>query len=350
MISQHHLPLVELTRGSIVESTHYGSVVVISSNGKIIISYGDANTPFFLRSSAKPFQALALIEHGGAEKYNLSLKEIAILCASHSGTDAHISVLRVIQKKIGIQESDLQCGVHPPYDKQTQEQLLLSDEKPTSLRHNCSGKHTAMLAFAKMIGAPLNTYLEINHPVQQAILKIFAEMCSIEVENVQLGTDGCSAPVFAIPLKNAALGFARFGDTRDLNQTRADACTLIFKAMIKYPEMVAGPGRFDTLFMHTSAGRIMSKSGAEGYLAMTISPNTIKSGSPGMGMTIKISDGDLEQRAGPVVALEVLKKLGALNEKQIHALARFDQHKITNWSGLEVGIIRPSRAFSFPIN
>jgi L-asparaginase II len=347
MVSQNHQPLVELTRGNIVESIHYGSVEVISSDGKTIRSYGDANTQYFLRSSAKPFQALAFIEHGGAEKYDLSLKEIAILCASHSGTDEHVSVLRALQKKIGIKESDLQCGVHPPQDKQTQEQLLLRGEKPTPIRHNCSGKHTAMLAYAKMLGAPLDFYLEINHPVQQAILKTFTEMCGIKVENVQLGTDGCSAPVFAIPLKNAALGFARLGDTQGLNQTRADACRLIFKAMTEYPDMVAGRGRFDTVFMQTLAGQMMSKSGAEGYLAISIQPDAIKPGSPGIGITLKISDGDLDQRAGPVVVLEVLRQLGAFNEKQIHSLARFAPRKITNWRGLEVGEIRLSKSFSF---
>ncbi len=347
MVSLNHLPLVELTRGKIVESIHYGSVVALSSNGKTIFSYGDANSQCFLRSSAKPFQALAFIEHGGAEKYNLSLKEISILCASHSGTDEHVSVLRTLQKKIGVKESDLQCGIHPPYDKKTQDQLLMRGEKPSPLRHNCSGKHTAMLAFAKMLGAPLETYLEINHPVQQAILKTFAEMCCVEVENVQLGTDGCSAPIFAISLKNAALGFARFSDTRGLSQTRVDACALIIKAMTTHPDMVAGPGRFDMLFMQTMEGKIMSKSGAEGYLAISILPDTIKPGSPGMGITLKISDGDLDQRAGPVVVLEVLKQLGALNEEQIHSLARFDKRKLTNWRGLEVGKIRLSESFSF---
>jgi L-asparaginase II len=346
MVSLNHLPLVELTRGKIVESIHYGSVVAISSNGNTIWSYGDANTQCFLRSSAKPFQALAFIEHGGAEKYDLSLKEIAILCASHSGTDEHVSVLRALQKKIGVKESDLRCGIHPPYDKQTQDQLFIRGAKPSPIRHNCSGKHTAMLAFAKMLGAPLETYLEINHPVQQTISKTLAEMCCVEVENVRLGTDGCSAPIFAISLKNAALRIARFCDTRGLNQTRADACALIIKAMTTHPDMVAGPGRFDTLFMQTMEGKMMSKSGAEGYLAICILPDAIKPGSPGIGMTLKISDGDLDQRAGPVVVLEVLKQLGALNEEQIDSLARFDHRKLTNWRGLEVGKICVSKAFS----
>jgi L-asparaginase II len=347
MVSQNHLPLVELTRGNIVESTHFGSIGAIASDGKIVCSYGDADAMCFLRSSAKPFQALAFIEYGGAEKFDLSLKEISILCASHSGTDEHVSVLLELQKKMGINESDLKCGIHPPYDRKTQDQLLQRGEKPTPIRHNCSGKHTAMLAFAKMQGAPLETYLERDHPVQQAILKTFAEMCSVEVENVQLGMDGCSAPVFAVPIKNAALGFARLADPQSLNQSRADACRLIFKAMTKYPDMVAGPGRFDTLFMQTLAGKMMCKSGAEGFMAVSILPGEIKPGSPGIGITLKVSDGDLDQRAGPVALLGMLEYLGALKEEQLITLARFNQRKLTNWRGLEIGEIRLSKVVSF---
>jgi L-asparaginase II len=346
MDPQNHLPLVELTRGNIVESVHYGSVVVVSSDEKSIQSLGDANAQCFLRSSAKPFQALAFIEQGGEKHFDLSLKEIAIMCSSHSGTDEHVSVLLELQKKIGVKESDLQCGVHPPYDKQTQEQLWLRGEKPSPIRHNCSGKHTAMLAFAKMLGAPLENYLEINHPVQQAILKTFAEMCSVEIESIQLGTDGCSAPVFAIPLKKAALGFARLGDPRGLNQSRADACAIILKAMMTYPQMVAGTGRFDTVFMQTMAGTMMSKSGAEGYLGICILPDANSPGSAGLGLTLKISDGDLDQRAGPVAALEILNQLGFLKEAQKKALTKFDRRKLTNWRGREIGEIRPSKVFS----
>ena len=347
MAPLNHLPLVELTRGKIIESIHYGSVVATSSSGKTLGSYGDVKAPCFLRSSAKPFQALAFIEYGGAVKFDLSLKEIAILCSSHSGTDEHLLVLQALQKKIGIRETDLKCGIHPPYDKHTQDQLLLRGEKPSPLRHNCSGKHTAMLAFAKMLGAPLEPYLEVDHPVQRAILKTFAEMCCVDMEDVQLGTDGCSAPVFAIPLKNAAQGYAHLGDTRGLRQSRADACALIIRAMTTYPEMVSGPGRFDTLFMQAMGGKMMSKSGAEGYLATCILPDAVKPGSPGMGITLKVSDGDLDQRAGPLVLVGVLKLLGALNEEQILSLSGFDQRKLTNGRGLEVGKIRLSKSFSF---
>jgi L-asparaginase II len=247
-----------------------------------------------------------------------------------------------LHKKIGISASDLQCGIHPPSDKTSAEALLLRGEQPNVLHHNCSGKHTGMLAFAKMIGAPLENYLDVIHPVQQAILKTFSEMCDVAIEDIDIATDGCSAPVFAIPLKKAALGFARLSCPDHLNPARRDACRLIFKSMTAQPEMVAGPGRFDTIFMQALHGKVLSKTGAEGYLAFGMQTDTFNIGSPAMGMAIKISDGDAEHRAAPLVALELFKRLGQLDAEQQKAVRKYGSHPITNWRGLVIGEIRPT--------
>ena len=345
MNSPNHLPLVELTRGNLVESIHFGSIAV-SENSKVIKTYGDTSTPFFLRSSAKPIQALALLEHDGAKLFDLSNREIALLCSSHSGTDEHVAVLQGLHKKIGIQEADLQCGVHPPYDKNTQELLLLCGEKPTPLRHNCSGKHTGMLALAKILGAPLKGYLSIDHPVQQIILHTFSEICDIPKNEVELGIDGCSAPVFAIPLTNAAMGFARLADATLFSHARAEACRLIYQAMTENAEMVAGSERFDTVFMKAMQGRAMSKIGAEGYLAIAIPAQLDNPQKHGLGIAIKISDGDLEHRAAPVAALEVLRLMGILELKDELKLTSFIHRDLVNWRGITIGSIRPSRQLS----
>jgi L-asparaginase II len=150
-----YLPIFELTRGDLVESIHYGAVAVVDSHGALLASYGDPETVTYLRSSAKPLQALAFIEAGGADKFDLSLREIAIMCASHSGTNEHVAVLAGIQKKIGVSQDDLLCGVHPPSDKSTAETLFLQGEQPTPNRHNCSGKHTGMLAYARFLDLPI---------------------------------------------------------------------------------------------------------------------------------------------------------------------------------------------------
>ena len=236
MSSANHIPLVEVTRGNIVESIHYGSLVIAQSDGKIIFSIGDTASPTYLRSASKPFQTLAFIEQGGAEAYDLSEQEIAIICASHSGTDEHLRVLENLQKKIGITESMLQCGVHAPYHTETAQAYRQRGEAFHANHNDCSGKHSGMLAFAKMIGAPFENYLDPQHPVQKGMLRTFAEMCAYDADKVELGTDGCSAPVFAVPLVNSAGAYARLCQPDELSPARAQACRLITRSMIANPD------------------------------------------------------------------------------------------------------------------
>jgi L-asparaginase II len=343
MTYEQYQPLIEVTRGGMVESVHWGALAVVDVHGRLLASFGDPQASVFLRSSAKPFQALTLIELGGAERFGLSDREIAILCASHSGTDEHAQTVAGIQAKIGATEGDLLCGVHPPMDEAARVELLRRGEEPTPNRHNCSGKHTGMLAQARLRGFSFGHYLDFDHPVQQANLKAFSEMCGLPPQEVRLGIDGCSAPVFACPLYHAALGYARLADplAAGLAAARAAACQRISGAMIAHPEMVAGAGRFDTLLMQAGAGKILAKMGAEGYQGIGLLPGALGEGSAGIGIAIKIADGDLNGRAVPLVTLEVLRQLGALNRSQLAALQAFDRRPMRNWRGLEVGEIRP---------
>lgn len=337
-----HIPLVEVTRGRIVESVHFGSLCLSQADGKALLSLGDQTSPYFLRSSAKPFQLLAFLERGGVGYYSLEPREIAIMCASHSGTPAHMKVLEALQKKAGIEESLLQCGVHAPYHKPSAD-LLILDGTPLRPNHNnCSGKHTGMLSFARMTGVPLDSYLENSHPVQQAILKTFAEMCEVEAEKVELGVDGCTAPVFAVPLHAAALGYARLCQPGNLAENRASACRAITSAMAAHADMVAGPERFDTDGMFAGKGAFISKLGAEGYRGIGILPGRAHGIEGGLGLTIKVSDGDATYRATAVIAVAVLKALGVLDDSQIDALKRYNRRPVTNWRGKEIGEIRPS--------
>ena len=337
-----YVPIFETTRGETVESIHYGAAVAVDANGKLLAWVGDPHVTTFLRSTAKPFQAMPFIERGGAEVFHLHPREIAILCASHSGTDLHVDVVRSVQEKAGLQESDLQCGVHPPFDKETAERLIRNGEAPTPNRHNCSGKHTGMLAHAKMRGLPLQTYLDPAHPIQQDILKTFAEMCDLSAEEVKLGTDGCSAPNFAVPLYNAALAYARLCDPKDLPETRAAACKTITQAMTAHPEMISGYGNFDTRLMEVGGGKIIAKGGAEGYQGIGIMPGVLATDSPGIGIILKVSDGDAAKRVRPAVILEILHRLRALDEGQMRELAAFGPlQSIYNWRKLTVGESRP---------
>ncbi len=343
-------PLLELIRGSIVESTHYGSIVVVDSNGKLLHSYGDPNMVAFLRSSAKPFQALPFIEHGGAEYFGYTQKEIAISCASHETAQMHLDTVQGMQKKIGIQENNLQCGGHLPGDVPKLREVIINNIQPTPNFNNCSGKHTSMLAFAKMSGHPLENYLDFEHPIQKEIRKTFSEMCGIEMDKVQLGIDGCSAPNFAIPLANAALGMARFCDPRSLDETRATACKKITTAMTTHPEMVSSFGEFDCELMQLGQGKIVTKRGAEGFQIIGLMPGVYSEN--GIGIAFKVTDGDAAHmddnlhsstRVRPAISLEILRQLNVLTEAQIQSLAKFGPTKILkNYAGLITGNSQPA--------
>lgn len=342
MSESHYVPLIELTRGRVGESLHYGALAVVDRSGRLLAQVGSANAVTFLRSTAKPFQALPFVEGGGLEHFGLNLQELALICASHSGTDQHAAVVRQVQQKAGIQESDLLCGVHPPTDPATQEALRARGEAVTPNRHNCSGKHSGMLAFARLLGVTLEEYIDPAHPVQQRILTTFAEMCGLEPAQVELGIDGCSAPNFAVPLHSAALAFARLCDPVELAPQRAAACRTITTAMTTYPQMVAGPNRFDTDLMLACQGRLVTKGGAEGYTGIGLLPGALGAGSPALGIALKIADGDPTGRARTAAALEVLRQLGALSAGQLEQLAKYGpQRPIENWRKLEVGRLYP---------
>ena len=353
----NHVPLVTVTRGPIVESIHYGSIVVSNNKGDVIASIGDPDALVFLRSSSKPFQVLPLVELGGMEHFGLTERELAVMCASHSGTDEHVRVIMGIQQKLGVNAEDLLCGMHTPGDVPTAERMFENKETNSPLRHNCSGKHTGMLAQAILQGFPREDYINPAHPVQQRIIQTFSEITDVPVDQIALGTDGCSAPVFAVPLRAGAFAFARLADPSLLPEPRRSALRRIFTAMTANPDMVAGPDTFDTSLMTTGRGSILTKGGAEGYQAIALLPCACGQNSPAYGITIKISDGDLSQRdrltpvahvahdaggrARTTAAVEVLRQLGALSPAQLEELKAFLPRPQYNWRHVEVGEIRP---------
>ncbi len=337
-----YLPVLELTRGEAVESVHYGAIAIVNSLGKLIASQGNPDLICFLRSSAKPFQALPFIEMEGHKHWDFSTQEIAIMCASHTGTDDHFDVLNSMQLKIGVSQNNLLCGIHPPVDIKTRDSLLARGEKPTPNRHNCSGKHTGMLAHAKLINAPISNYIQPHHPVQKKILKSFIEICDVDPDEISIGIDGCSAPVFAVSLRKAAYGLARLCDPHSLSPEKASACKIITNAMMSHPGMVAGPGCFDTRLMDVTDGKIVSKGGAEGYQQIGILPNVISPDSPGVGIAMKISDGDAKNRARPAVTLEILRQMGAISNTELEELSEFGpKFPVENWRKIVVGKAYP---------
>ena len=263
------------------------------------------------------------------------------MCGSHAGTTRHAAVLKGMHQKIGTTAADLACGVHWPYDAATREAMKLAGQQPTVFNHNCSGKHTGMLALARLNGYDTQNYLDLFHPVQVAIRETIGEMVGGTPGEMPAGTDGCSAPVYGVSLVNMARAIALMADPSGLHAARQKACRRITSAMMASPFMVAGPDQFDTELITAGAGRVFSKGGAEGYLILGVMPGAIAENSPGIGIAIKISDGDARGRARSSVGLTILEAMGVLDQTALDHLSAFGNVTLTNWREIPIGEVRP---------
>src|SRR5512132_1932215 len=267
-------PLVEVTRGGITESRHRGHIVAVKPDGTIAAYLGTPETVTYLRSSAKPHQAIPLVASGAADRFGFTDKEIALACASHSGEPIHTELAASMLRKIGLKPEALKCGVHEPFSLEETQRLREKGEQPNVLQNNCSGKHAGMLALALHLGAPTESYDEPTHPVQLAIGKVVSQFSGIAIEDIAVGTDGCGVPVFGITVKAMALMYARLvAPPKTFDEVTRAACRRIVTAMTNYPELVGGTAeRLDTEMMRATKGSLISKVGAEGVYTAGVLP------------------------------------------------------------------------------
>jgi L-asparaginase II len=326
------VPLVQVTRGSQLEVVYRGAVAAVNARGQLIASAGDPNLTTFLRSSAKPFQLLPLVESGAADRFGFSDRELAVMAASHNGEEFHVQTVLGILTRLGLDVNALQCGTHPPSYPPAARALENAGQQPNALHNNCSGKHSSMLAQCLDRQLPIENYLDPQHPVQVTIKQTLAEMAGVSPDSIGLATDGCSVPAFAIPLAASALAFARLADPSQLSEPRRSALKRIASAMMAYPEMVGGTRRLDTDVMRTCKGRVVVKGGAEGYYGIGILPL-------GLGVALKMEDGDAGRGRNAVV-IEVLRQLGALDDEGLAALGRYAAGLTKNHRGLIVGQVQ----------
>jgi L-asparaginase II len=332
--------LVEVTRGSMVESRHRGFIAVVDASGAIVASLGNIGTPACFRSAAKPFQTIPIIASGAAAHYGFTPRELAVIAGSHSGESAHLETVLSILNKIALGESALKCGAHMPFDDASTKRLRAESREPRALHNNCSGKHAGMLAFAKHIGEPLENYIDPDHPIQRRILSTLARFADAPVDEIEVAIDGCGAPVFGLSVGAMARSYARLAGARhaEIEPELADAADAVARAMIEHPEMVGGTrDRLDTDLMLVAKGEIISKVGAEGTQLLGVKPN--ERYPKGLGIAIKIEDGDIRRARDPVV-IETLRQLGLLDEAQLGALARYAHSTVFNHREIEVGAVR----------
>lgn len=334
-------PLVEVRRGAITESRHRGHIIAIEADGNVAGSLGAPHNVTFLRSSAKPLQALPLLTTGAANRFGFTDEEVALACASHNGEPIHTKIVTSMLEKIGLGPEALKCGVHEPYSAEAAGVLRARDEVPNVLHNNCSGKHAAMLAVALQLGAPIDNYESAESPVQIAIADAISQFTAVPVEDLAVGVDGCAAPIFGVTVTAMALAYGRLvSPPETFDKTTRDACKRIVHAMTAHPELIGGTSeRLDTEIMRAARGRVVSKVGAEGVYTAGILP--CEKWPNGLGLALKIEDGD-DKRARPTVVIESLRQLGVLYDESLEAVARYAFFPVQNRRGDVVGEIRAS--------
>lgn len=350
----HHAPLlVEINRGRhasgepIVECVHHGIISVVNSLGESLFNVGDVSTMCHLRSTAKPVQILPLfkryvfLENGPSWNSQLKLSDVALLISSHAGEPIHTTRVQELLQIIGLKDDALRCGIHPPQDDATRKAMLFSHDVPSVLHNNCSGKHTAMLMVCLIDKLDMTSYENERHPLQQEIKDLIKTLGDVANHDISFGVDGCSLPTWAIPLQSLALIYSRLSAWQtELPKSRPsflkDAFLKIWSSATTYPENLAGTKRFDTELIRASGGKIFSKTGADGMHALAVLPD--KNFPHGLGVAIKIADGDARQTIRPLVIKELLNKFN-LWPRDDSALQKF-MPSFKNFRGICTGDAR----------
>jgi len=323
--------LIEITRGDVVETVHRGDVVVVNTEGDILFQYGDPEKYTYWRSAAKPIQAFNVILSGAADKYNFSDDEIAIMCASHYGEPFHLKTVKSILTKIGLSEEHILGGTVTSLNPEYALKLAYDHADLNSMYTDCSGKHAGKLSICQHKNYPLETYKELSHPVQQAILKVIAEIADVNTKDIAIGIDGCSVPVHALPLKNMALAYARLANPENLSNAYKETSERIFKAMVNEPEMISGTNGFCTDLIAASHKKLVGKVGAEGVYCVGVKDK-------GIGIAIKMESGNMDVL--PPAVISILKAFDVLTEEELDSLSKYNPISNTNDLNQKVGEVK----------
>jgi L-asparaginase II len=333
--------LVEVLRGSAVESFHRGAIAIVDADGAVRTAIGDIDRPIFPRSAIKVLQALPLVASGAADALGLSDAELALACASHGGEPVHADTAAAMLAKAGLDAGCLECGAHWPYHEASTRALAATGREPTALHNNCSGKHAGFMCLAcRMAGAGADLrryvqgYVAPDHPVMREVTAAIEAATGTALADAPRGTDGCSIPTYAIPLRALALAFARVGSGVGLSAEHARAALRLRQAVAREPLLVAGHGRTDTRVMERLGERVFMKVGAEGVYCAALP-------AQGLGVAIKIDDGN-NARAAEVAIAAVIEALVQLDDGERAFMRGLSEATLRNWRGIEVGALRAS--------
>jgi L-asparaginase II len=323
---------VSVTRGGRIESEHRAVVAVVDRNGDVIASAGDSDFFAYLRSSAKPFQAIPLVASGAADAYGFTESELAFCCSSHHAEATQQQAVVTMLEKIDASPELLQCGAAPPLDESEFARVTLGIVPKSPLQNCCSGKHTGMLATCLHLGYPVESYLSPEHTLQVQILEVVSEAMQREPASIALAADGCSVPTFGATVTDFARAFAALASpsTAPSALIRSHEATIarLLAAMTAYPENIAGKGSLDTELMRLSNRKIAAKLGAEGLLCMALPDQEV-------GIAIRMCDGTY--RGLNILAIEVLEQLGLVDATELADMQSALNQPVTNANGWVVG-------------
>lgn len=309
---QGSVELVRAIRGRTTEEIHRGFIVVLK-DGDVIFSLGSSSELIPMRSVAKPFQIVPLLESGGMDRFSLGLDDIATMVSSHNGEDIHVQQVRSLLARGGLAANSLRCGVQTPYFPWIADQIYRKDVLgPSPIHNNCSGKHAGMLLLCTLMGLDIDADREVNHPAQQLTGSAVARFLGMAPDSIHLALDGCGVPTFCVPLENIALAYESL--SIEYRATIRSPLNIVAHAMLAYPQYVAGKDRLDTevMLLHP----ILAKSGSSGVYAIAVPEHNVS-------IAIKIESGS--EDASECAAVAILHQLGIIGYYDIAKLHGFDK-------------------------
>ncbi len=310
--------LVEEYRNDILENVHMGVICGINADGDVLFSVGDENHLTILRSAAKPFQAIPVIQNGVVEKFGLTSKEASLFAASQRGEDYHIEALESILQKTSIGEDQFYCCPSYPLNEKPKSDYHRKHGEQRKLYHNCSGKHSGFIALAKVLGYDTDGYWELEHPVQQLSLAAMADMANYSKEDIGIGIDGCGFPVYAMPLQHIAQAYLKLACPDLIQQPEMrEAVVKVTGYMNAHPEMIASHDFICSVLL--ADPNIVAKGGAKGVYGFALKKER-------MGFALKVMGGS--ELVWPTIVASILEQIGYENQETIASLYKLAPKEI----------------------